>query len=103
VTMTNSDNYRVHVKRVPQRTCIACRKVKPKRELVRLVRTADGSVEVDPGGKKAGRGAYLCELPGCWEIGLRSGGLEHALKTTLTRHNREQLGEYAKDMLQGVI
>ena len=99
---TNSDNYRVRVKHVPQRTCLACRKVKSKQELVRLVRVTDGRIEVDPGGKKTGRGAYLCGLPGCWEIGLKSGRLEHALKTTLTGPNREQLGEYAKGMLQGV-
>jgi len=102
VTMTNSDNYHVRVKRVPQRTCLACRKVKSKRELVRLVRAADGSIEVDPGGKKAGRGAYLCGLPECWEIGLKGGRLEYALKTTLTGPNRKQLVEYARGMLQGV-
>ena len=99
---TNSDNYHARVKHVPQRTCIACRKAKPKRELVRLVRVADGSIEIDPGGKRAGRGAYLCGLPECWDIGLKSGRLEHALKTMLTGTNREQLGEYVKGMLQGV-
>ena len=98
----NSDKPYVHIRHVPERTCIACRKVKPKRELVRLVRAADGSIEVDPGGKKTGRGAYLCELPECWEIGLKGGRLEHTLKTVLTGPNREQLGEYAKGMLQGV-
>ena len=100
--MKNSDDYRIHVKHVPQRTCLACRKVKPKRELVRLVRVADGSIEIDPGGKLAGRGAYLCALPECWETGLRGDRLEHALKTTLTGSNRERLGEYASGLLQGV-
>lgn len=99
---TNSDNYRIRAKHVPQRTCLACRKVKSKQELVRLVRAADGSIEIDPGGKKKGRGAYLCGLPECWETGLQSGRLEHALKTMLTRPNSEQLSEYAKGMLQGV-
>jgi len=99
---TNPDNYRVRVKHVPQRTCLACRKVKPKRELVRLVRVTDGSIEIDHGGRKAGRGAYLCGLPECWDIGLRSGRLEHALKTMLTVTNREQLGEYVKGMPKGV-
>lgn len=99
---TNSDSYCVRVKHVPQRTCLACRKVKPKRELVRLVRAADGSIEIDPGGKKTGRGAYLCGMPECWEIGLESGRLEYALRTILTGPNREQISEYAKGMLQGV-
>ena len=99
---TNSDSYHVRVRHVPQRTCLACRKVKPKQELVRLVRAADGSIEIDPGGRKTGRGAYMCGLPECWEIGLKSGRLEQALKTMLTGPNREQLGKYAKGMLQGV-
>ena len=98
----NSDNYHVRVKHAPQRTCLACRKVKPKRELVRLVRVADGSIEIDPDGKQAGRGAYLCALPACWDIGLKGDRLEHALKTKLTGSNRERLGECASGMLQGV-
>ncbi len=81
---------------------MACRKVKAKRELIRLVRTSDGRVEVDTGGKRAGRGAYLCRAQECWEIGLKGGRLEHALRTTLTQDNREQLIRYGKDFLQGV-
>jgi len=81
-------------KHVPQRTCVACRKVKPKRELVRLVRIADGSVEVDASGKKAGRGAYLC--PECWETGIKGSQLEYTLRTTLTQNNREQLIKVAE-------
>ncbi len=80
-----------HVKHIPQRTCLACRQVKAKRELIRLVRTADGTVEVDTDGKKAGRGAYLCRSRDCWETGLRGGRLEHSLKTILKQDNREQL------------
>ena len=76
-------------KHIPQRTCVACRKVKPKRELIRVVRISDGSVEIDTRGKRAGRGAYLC--PECWEIGLKGSQLERALRITLTQDNREQL------------
>ncbi|HUW09157.1 MAG TPA: YlxR family protein, partial [Anaerolineae bacterium] len=47
-------------KRIPQRTCVACRQVQGKRALVRIVRLAGGDVQVDPTGKLAGRGAYLC-------------------------------------------
>lgn len=65
---------------VPQRTCVACRQGKAKRELVRIVRTVDGSVRVDPTGKASGRGAYLCDQPGCWADGLRRGILTRALK-----------------------
>ena len=80
---------------------MACRKVKAKRELVRLVRVADGTVEVDTGGKRAGRGAYLCRVGECWEAGLKGGRLEHSLRTTMTQQNREQLIELGKDFLKG--
>ncbi len=86
-------------KHIPQRTCVACRKATAKQELTRLVRVSDGSVEVDTGGKKAGRGAYLCRSQGCWEVGLRGSQLEHVLRTTLTQNNREQLIRYGKDLL----
>ncbi len=83
----------------PQRTCVACRKVKAKQELIRLVRVSDGSVEVDTSGKKAGRGAYLCRSQGCWEVGLRGSQLERVLRTTFIQDNREQLIRYGKDLL----
>ncbi len=58
-------------KRVPMRTCIACRAVKPKEELVRLVCSPEGLVEIDTTGKKPGRGAYLCGRLECWERGAK--------------------------------
>ncbi|MBI2328058.1 MAG: YlxR family protein [Chloroflexi bacterium] len=88
------------VKYRPQRTCLACRQIKVKGELIRLVRLADGSVEVDTGGKRAGRGAYLCQTQECWQGGLKGGRLEHSLRTTLTPDNREQLIRFGKDFLQ---
>jgi len=87
-------------KHIPQRTCVACRKVKTKQELIRLVRISNGNVEVDPSGKKAGRGAYLCQSPECWEVGLKRGQLEHNLRTALTQENRQQLIRYGKDFIR---
>jgi hypothetical protein len=55
------------------------------------VRIADGTVEVDAAGKKPGRGAYLCRRWQCWEAGISGGRLEHSLRITLTRDNREGL------------
>ncbi len=88
-------------KRIPQRTCLACRKVGAKRDLVRLVRSAEGKVVVDIKGKMVGRGAYLCRAGECWETGLKGGRLEHSLRTTLTRENREQLINFGKDFFKG--
>ena len=92
---TKAKSIRRHL---PQRTCIACRAVKDKRQLIRLVRTNDGVVEVDDSGKKSGRGAYLCQEQDCWQEGLKGGRLERALHTTLSRENREQLVEYGKSL-----
>ena len=65
---------------VPQRTCVACRQGKAKRDLVRIVRTTAGDVRVDPTGKFSGRGAYLCRAPDCWRAALQRGILPRALK-----------------------
>jgi len=68
-------------KHIPQRTCIACRAVRGKRELLRVVRTAENRVQADPTSKKAGRGAYLCRARECWETVVSAPGrLENALK-----------------------
>lgn len=77
---------------------MACRKVKAKRELVRLVRNTTGTVEVDTSGKRSGRGAYLCPVPECWEAGLKGSRLEHVLRINLTQDNREHLIEYGKSL-----
>ena len=83
---------------VPQRTCVACRQVKAKRQLVRLVRVAEGGIAVDASGRETGRGAYLCRLGDCWQQGLREGRLERALQTSLSQDNREQLIKYGGDL-----
>jgi len=80
------------VKHVPQRTCVGCREVLPKRKMIRLVKTSDG-VQIDPTGKLAGRGAYLHDRRDCWERGLK-GALGHALKTSLTEADRARLEEF---------
>ena len=51
-------------KKVPMRTCVGCREMKPKKELLRIVKTEDG-VCIDESGKKNGRGAYVCDKPEC--------------------------------------
>lgn len=80
------------VKHVPQRTCVGCREVLPKRRMIRLVRTVEG-VQMDPTGKLAGRGAYLHDRRECWERAFK-GALEHALKTDLTVDDRTRLEEF---------
>jgi uncharacterized protein len=77
---------------VPQRTCVGCRAVMPKRSLIRIVRSPEG-IHIDLTGKAAGRGAYLHDLRSCWERGLR-GALANALKANLSEADREQLRDF---------
>jgi len=68
------------VSRAPERTCIGCRRTRPKADLVRLVRAGDGRVAVDRDGRLAGRGAYACASVECLTKALAKGRLEHALR-----------------------
>jgi predicted RNA-binding protein YlxR (DUF448 family) len=92
----------VAAKPIAQRTCVACRQIKAKRELVRLVRTPEDSIEIDSSGKKKGRGAYLCPTRECWEKALKGNQLEHALRGSLTQDNREQLIKFGQELPKGV-
>ncbi len=71
----------IRQKRVPERMCVACRTMRPKRELVRVVASPDGTVSLDPGGRKPGRGAYLCRSGDCLAAALKGRKLDRALKT----------------------
>ena len=96
------------MKRVPQRMCIACRAVRPKRSLVRVVRAPEGGVSVDETGKVNGRGAYLCRSRLCWQRALgdrrrRPGGrLAAALNTTLSDQEWDTLWEYSLQLPDAV-
>ena len=83
---------------LPQRTCVACRSTTGKRELIRLVRRPDGAVEIDLTGKKAGRGAYLCNQRPCWEAALKRDRLAAALKTKLGGEDRQRLVDFMNAM-----
>ena len=72
------------------RSCIACGTSASKRDLVRIVRTPEGSLQLDTSGKKPGRGAYVCSLS-CFEQALRSSKLQRALKTNISQNELESL------------
>jgi len=82
------------VKHIPMRTCVSCRTSKPKRELLRVVRTPDGHVQLDATGKKAGRGAYLCAKLSCWENALKRKRLESEFETTISAEDRAALDSF---------
>lgn len=80
-------------KKIPQRMCLGCRQMKPKKELTRIVRTVDGKIEVDPTGKKSGRGAYFCKDPKCLEIALKEERLSKALDIGVSKETINRLKE----------
>lgn len=70
-------------KKIPQRQCMGCRERRAKKELIRVVRTPEGAVRLDFGGKLNGRGAYLCPDPDCLKKALRSKALDRALEIAI--------------------
>jgi hypothetical protein len=84
---------------VPRRTCVACRRTDAKRGLIRLVRTAEGGVAIDPGGKRQGRGAYLCAVRTCWQTAFKRKQLERALRLEKLRpDDRATLEQYIEHL-----
>ena len=78
-------------KHVPLRTCIVCRRKRPKRDLIRIVRTLEGRLDVDLSGKRSGRGAYVCADAQCLEGVLVPDRLGRALKWPVSADDAETL------------
>jgi predicted RNA-binding protein YlxR (DUF448 family) len=74
----------------PQRSCVVCRSKQDKRALTRIV-SREGSLQIDPGGKAEGRGAYLCGQESCWESAANGTALANALSMEFTDADRLQL------------
>ena len=78
-------------KKIPQRQCMGCRERKAKRELIRVVRTPEGEVKLDFGGKMNGRGAYICPQSECLKKAIRSKALDRSLEVTIPEVVYERL------------
>ena len=83
-------------RKVPMRKCIASGEMKPKKDLVRIVRNKEGEVSIDPSGKKNGRGAYICNSVECLEKAIKNRGLEKSFKTAISKDIYEKLKEELK-------
>lgn len=70
-------------KKIPMRQCTGCREMKPKRELIRVVRNADGDINIDTKGKLPGRGAYICPQTDCLKKARKSRALERAFGVSI--------------------
>lgn len=80
-------------KRIPMRQCLGCREMKPKPELLRIVRSPEGEVSLDARGKKPGRGAYVCPNAECLRRAVKSRALDRALETKIPDEVMERLTE----------
>lgn len=87
------------VRKAPERTCVGCGTQADKRELVRIVRTPEGHVEVDVTGKANGRGAYLCTNPDCFDAAVKRRRFTSALQVSLMEDDLERL----RRDLEGVL
>ena len=77
--------------KIPVRTCIGCQCKKPKKEMIRIIRTPEGKIEIDKTGKKSGRGAYLCGNVKCLDTALRKNSLNKSLKQDIPLQTLNEL------------
>ena len=80
-------------KSIPMRQCVGCGEMQPKRDMIRVIKTAEGAICLDATGKKNGRGAYLCNKAQCLEKAISRKGLERSLRMSLPAAIYEQLKE----------
>ena len=80
-------------KKIPMRQCLGCREMKPKRELIRVVRSPEGEISLDFKGKAPGRGAYICPAPACLKQAIKAKALERAFSTQIPEAVYETLTE----------
>lgn len=87
-------------RKIPMRMCVGCREMKPKKELLRVVRSPEGEVGIDPAGKKPGRGAYCCYSAACLKRALKQGQLDRQLEVKLTEEVNQHLTETMNRLLK---
>lgn len=80
-------------KKIPLRKCTGCGEMKSKKEMIRVLKTAENEIVIDATGKKNGRGAYLCYSRECFEKAVKSRGLERSLKMSIPKEVYERLRE----------
>ena len=78
-------------KKVPLRKCTGCQQMKSKKEMLRILRTPEGSIVLDTTGRKNGRGAYVCYSADCFEKAVKNKGLERSLKCKVPEETYESL------------
>ncbi len=79
------------MKKIPQRQCIGCGEMKGKKEMIRVIKTAEGEILLDATGRKNGRGAYLCPSEECLKKAIKNKGLERSFKMAIPKEVYESL------------
>lgn len=87
-------------RKIPMRMCVGCREMKPKKELLRAVRSPQGEVSLDPTGKKPGRGAYCCYNADCLRRALKQGQLDRQLEVKLSDEVNAELTRTMEELLR---
>jgi predicted RNA-binding protein YlxR (DUF448 family) len=85
-------------KHVPERTCIGCRRVKPQNEMIRITVKDNGSLAIDPPGRRQGRSAYLCRSRDCWEKGLKRDRLDQSLRIDISKESKAELSRFGETL-----
>lgn len=85
------------VKKIPQRQCVGCREMKPKKELIRVVKSPEGEVSLDFKGKKPGRGAYVCPDEACLKRARKARALERAFSAPMPDEVYEALEQQMRE------
>lgn len=78
-------------KKVPMRMCVGCQEMKSKKEMIRIIKSSEDIFELDPTGKKNGRGAYICKSQSCLAAAMKNKGLERSFKQAIPQNVYEQL------------
>ena len=83
----------VSTKKIPLRQCIGCGEMKSKKDMIRILKTAENEIIVDATGRKNGRGAYICPCMECYQKAVKNKGLERSLKMPIPKEVYELLGK----------
>lgn len=85
-------------KKVPMRQCVGCREMKPKKEMIRIIKTADNDIQLDAGGRKNGRGAYICLNSECLVKAEKTKGLSRSFKMEIPQEIYAELERQMREI-----
>lgn len=98
VLFMDTKKHDLRQRHVPERTCIGCRRVKPKDELIRITGNEIEGVAIAPAGRKQGRSAYLCKSRECWERGLKKDRLDLSLRMNISKETKAELSRFGETL-----